>query len=147
MIEYTPDNHLQFNNIDIINISSRARTVTVKIGESSIIPIPIPLEDLASSICSDDQKIKGQLMIILIQCHPQIKRISFLFGCEHLSKYLITALKSVVCCLEYDELCSMISFLMLPMLPLQVACAKSLPVPQTSLCQVREQKHIQAKDQ
>ena len=85
----------------------------------------------------------------LIQCstNPQIKRISFLFGCERFTNDLILALKSALCCLENDELPSMISSLMLLMLPLQVGCAKSLPVQQAAHYKVREHKHIQAMNQ
>ena len=50
-----------------------------------------------------------------------------------------------MCCLEKEELPSMISSLILQMLPLQVDYANSLPVQQAARCQVRKQKHIQAK--
>ena len=122
-------------------------TLFFHIMEFLINGFAIILEDSASLICSDDQKTKGQLRISLIQCstNPQIQRICFLFGCEHFTNYLTTALKSVVWCLENDELPSTMSSLMLLMLPLQVACAKSLSVQQAARCQVGAQKPGQAR--
>ena len=82
------------------------------------------LEDLASSICSDDLKTKEQ-------CSPnqQIKIISFLFGCEIAMNNNISALKSVVSVMENDEPLQVISSQILPKLPLQVACCPVVASP------------------
>jgi hypothetical protein len=79
--------------------------------------------------------------LILCSTNQHINIISFLFSCEHFTNTLIPALKSVVCFVGNDEL-PMISSLMLRMLPLQVASAKSSPVQPAARCQAREQKHV-----
>jgi hypothetical protein len=109
----------------------------------------IILEDLASSICSDDLKMKGQIRMYLIHCSPpqQIKMLSFLFGCEIATNDHISASKSVVAFVDNDEPLPTISSLMLPKFPLQVPVAKSLPVQPAACCQVREQKQAQVKNQ
>ena len=109
----------------------------------------IILEDLASSICSDDLKMKGQIRMYLIHCSPpqQIKMLSFLFGCEIATNDHISASKSVVAFVDNDEPLPTISSLMLPKFPLQVLVAKSLPVQPAACRQVREQKQAQVKNQ
>ena len=70
----------------------------------------------------------------------------FLFGCEHPTNYRISAFKSVVSCLEKDELPSAISTLMLLMFSASCLCQvpaspASCPLPSWKL------KQIQAKNQ
>jgi hypothetical protein len=109
----------------------------------------IILEDLASSICSDDLETKGQIRMYLIHCSPnqQIKMLSFLFGCELVTNKHISDSKSVVAFVDNDEPLPVISSLMLPKFPLQVPVAKLLPVQPAARCQVREQQQAQVKNQ